>query len=164
MAFAMIVAAAGCTGDLTDLGPAKAGGGGSSGSAGSGGSGGSGGTGGSAGATMAKVTFADIQADFDAKICSSAACHSNVAAGGGGAVYLIKPMATGADLDANYKATMGEITTMPAGAEDQSALLINNLVGGGASPPHTGGTPFASTSDATYVKWLNWIKAGAPQQ
>ena len=71
----------------------------------------------------------------------------------------VKAMATvQADIDANYMAVMKEVNlTSP----DQSTLLRNPLVGSGSG--HAGSTPFASTSDPTYQKWLAWITAGAPK-
>src|SRR5690242_7899271 len=91
-----LVLAAGCTGDLTDLGPAGKGSGGSGGApSGGGGAGGSGGSGGTV-APM-NVTFADIQADFDAHTCTLGACHGTATAAGG-AVFNITAMATGAAL------------------------------------------------------------------
>jgi hypothetical protein len=156
-----LVLAAGCTGDLTDLGPAGKGTGGSGGAPSGGG--GAGGTGGSGGAAPMNVTFADIQADFDAKICTNSGCHG-AATVPGGAVFLITPMATGAALATNYANTKNEINT-DAGNQANSLILTKNLAVAAGGVNHTGGnTTFASTTDPLYLKWLNWIKAGAPQQ
>jgi hypothetical protein len=165
-ALAMILAA-GCTGDLTDLGPGgKGNGGGSSGS--NGGSSGGGGSGGSAGSPggnggsggSSGVTFAAIQADFDGHACDNSGCHGK--GGSGAAVFPIVAMAAAqADIDANYAAVQNEINTT-AGNQQNSLILTKNLVGG---VTHAGGnTLFPNTSDALYLKWLNWIKAGAPKQ
>jgi hypothetical protein len=99
----------------------------------------------------------DIQMDLDAKGCTLTACHGTM---GNGSVMYIKPMATvQADIDMNYTNAMAEIN---AGAPAQSKLLMNPLAGSGSG--HAGTTPFASTADPTYQKWLAWIQAGAPKQ
>jgi hypothetical protein len=98
----------------------------------------------------------DIQMDLDTQGCTLVACHGT---SGNGSVMFIKPMATvQADIDANYMHAMAEINTTQA---DQSPLLRNPLAGSGSG--HAGTTPFASVNDPTYMKWLAWIKAGAPK-
>ena len=98
----------------------------------------------------------DIQMDLDAKGCTITACHGTM---GNGTVMYIKPMATAqADIDTNYMDAMNELNLT---APDQSKLLRFPLAGSGSG--HAGTTPFASTSDPTYQKWLAWVTAGAPK-
>lgn len=114
------------------------------------------GTGGEMGPTSAKFS-PDIQSDLDAKGCTITACHGT---SGNGSVMYVKPMATAqADIDANYTSVVTE-TNMTA--PDQSKLVRFPLAGSGSG--HAGTTPFASTSDPTYQKWLAWITAGVPKQ
>jgi hypothetical protein len=103
---------------------------------------------------MAKF-FPDIQMDLDkpANNCTNAACH------GGTQVPVMKPNVTAqADIDANYMQVKSELNLT---APEQSPFLLNPLVGSGSG--HAGTTPFASTSDPTYQKWLAWVTAGAPR-
>jgi len=100
------------------------------------------------------IHFDDIQADMDSKGCTISACHGT---SGNGSVMYVKAMATGADLDANY----AQVVPAETGSGDQSALLRNPLAGSGSG--HAGTTPFASTADPTYQKWLGWVNAGAPR-
>jgi hypothetical protein len=44
---------------------------------------------------------------------------------------------------------------------EMSLILVKNLATSGVA--HGGGHPFKTTSDPTYVRWLAWINAGAPQ-
>lgn len=106
--------------------------------------------------SLATVFYPDIQADIDGKGCTIGACHGTV---GDGSVLYVKAMATmQSDIDGNYSDVLNEINfTTP----DQSALLRNPLAGSGSG--HAGTTPFASTSDPTYQRWLHWIQAGAPK-
>jgi hypothetical protein len=114
------------------------------------------GGGGEMGPTTAKFS-PDIQSDLDAKGCTITACHGT---SGNGSVMYVKPMATAqADIDTNYMDVMAEINTT---APDQSKLVRFPLAGSGSG--HAGTTPFANTSDPTYMKWLAWIQAGAPKQ
>jgi hypothetical protein len=100
--------------------------------------------------------FPDIQMDADSKGCTIAACHGN---GTGTALTIKMNVTLQADIDSNYMHVMMDVnTTSPS----QSPLLTKNLMGSGVS--HSGGTHFNNTSDPTYVKWLNWIQAGAPKQ
>jgi hypothetical protein len=146
----VIALMAGCTGDLVELGAKPdmsvaavqdqgQGGGGEMG-------------------PMSSAKFnPDIQMDLDSKGCTIGACHGTQ---NDGSVMYVKAMATAqADIDANYMAVMAEIN---ATAPEQSPLLRNPLAGSGSG--HAGTTPFASTSDPTYQKWLAWIQAGAPKQ
>jgi hypothetical protein len=103
--------------------------------------------------------FPDIQNDLDtigAPVCTNVACHGT---SGNGSVMYIKAMATAqADIDMNYMDVMQMVNTAsPA----DSLLLKNPLQGSGSG--HAGATPFASTNDPTYQKWLAWITAGAPK-
>jgi hypothetical protein len=139
---------AGCTGDLVDIGAgakqdmafsevdmAQA-------------------PGGEMGPMSAAKFSPDIQMDLDAKGCTLTACHGTM---GNGSVMYIKPMATAqADLTMNYMDVLNEVNKT---APDQSPLLRNPLAGSGSG--HAGTTPFASTNDPTYQKWLAWISAGA---
>jgi hypothetical protein len=96
----------------------------------------------------------DIQTDLDKEGCTLGACHGTM---GNGSVMYVKAMATvQADIDANYMNVLKEVNKT---APDQSPLLRNPLAGSGSG--HAGTTPFASTNDATYQKWLAWISAGA---
>ena len=157
----LTVLLAGCTGDLVEIAPKTSTSGAdmamASGNAGGGGTaaGGDMAGGGSGGA----VKFVSIQADLDAKICSSSACHGSTTAASNGGFQLITMATAAADLMANYAAVQNEINlTTPA-----MSLLLTNPAGL-ATPPHTGGTLFSGgTSDPTYQKWLAWITAGAPQ-
>jgi hypothetical protein len=153
---------AGCTGDLVELGPKTGGTGGADMAQATGAAGGGGTSSGgdmAGGTTGGAVTFVSIQADLDAKICSSSACHgsANTTSNGG---FELKAMATAAaDLMANYTAVQSEINTMTPAT---SPLLTNPA--GLATPAHGGGTIFtAGTADPTYQKWLAWIMAGAPE-
>ncbi len=115
------------------------------------------GAGGEMGPTVATKYSPDIQMDLDSKGCTVTACHGTM---GDGSVMYIKPLATAqADIDTNYMNAMAEINL---GTPDQSKLLRFPLAGSGSG--HAGTTPFASTSDPTYMKWLAWIQAGAPKQ
>jgi hypothetical protein len=141
---------AGCTGDLVELGVggkqdmsfgdvdmAQAGGG-------------------EMGPNAAKF-FPDIQMDLDAKGCTITACHG---ATGTGAVIVLKAAVTAqADIDANYAQAMMDVNTT---APSSSPFLTKPLTGSPVT--HSGTKPLTSTSDPTYVKWLNWISAGAPKQ
>jgi hypothetical protein len=97
------------------------------------------------------VTFASsIQGDLDNMSCTSSACH------GGGTIpmNLVANATMTTDLAANYAQVQ-----MRASSGSSSLILQKNLSGGMS---HTGGHPFMTTSDPTYVKWLGWINAGAP--
>ncbi|MDB4964496.1 MAG: hypothetical protein JWN44_185 [Myxococcales bacterium] len=135
----------GCTGDLVEIGPGvradmsgvvpdMAQGGG-----------------GEMGPNSAKF-FPDIQADVDQLTCSLVGCH------GGTQIPVLKPTPTAqADKDANYTNFMTDVnTTAPA----QSPVLTKNLPGAS----HGGGAKFTGTNDPKYIRWLNWIAAGAPKQ
>jgi hypothetical protein len=110
-----------------------------------------------AGGEMGPITTKfnpDIQMDLDSKGCTLSACHGTM---GNGSVMYVKPMATvQADIDANYMNVLKEVNKT---APDQSPLVRNPLAGSGSG--HAGTTPFASTNDPTYQKWLAWISAGA---
>ncbi len=85
------------------------------------------------------------------KMLGCPGCHS-----GGPPMKLIATPTSASDWSGNYmelsaRAKMGSM----------SLVLTKNLVGSGVM--HGGGSPFASTSDPTYVAWLDWINAGAPQ-
>jgi hypothetical protein len=126
----------------------------------SGGGGGTTTTGGDmAGTTTTGLTFANIQTDLDAKICSSTACHGSASATANGGFPLISMATAAADLATNYASVKNEINlTTPA-----MSLLLTNPAGL-ATPAHSGGMLFTTgTSDPTYQRWLGWIMAGAPQ-
>jgi thioredoxin reductase/NAD-dependent dihydropyrimidine dehydrogenase PreA subunit len=91
----------------------------------------------------------DIMADLTRLGCPS--CHN-----GGPPMKLIPAPASATDWMANYAAV--EARAMNAA---QSLLLTKTLAGSGVT--HAGGSPFASTSDPTYARWLAWIDAGAPK-
>jgi hypothetical protein len=95
-----------------------------------------------------------IQMDLDTQGCTAAACH------GGTQAPVVKMGATAqADIDSNYMHVMVDVNMTAA---DQSLLLTKPLQNSGVT--HSGTKPFASTSDATYQRWLAWIQAGAPKQ
>ena len=142
---ALVFMVSGCTGDLVEIGPGvrpdmsgvvadMAQGGG-----------------GEMGPNTAKF-FPDIQADIDVLTCSLGDCH------GGTQVPVLKAMPTAqADKDSNYASFMTDVNL---GAPAQSLVLTKNLPGAS----HGGGQKFSGTSDPKYVRWLNWISAGAPKQ
>ena len=162
LAFTFLVA--GCTGDLVELGPKT--GGSTSGAdmaqAAAAGGGGTGGGGGdmSGGSTGGATNFASIQADLDAKTCTS--CHTAATPTLNGGFVVVAHATSAADLMTGYTAVMSEInTTTPA----MSPLLLNPINSPTLTTPHTGGMVFtAGTANPTYQKWLAWITAGAPQQ
>lgn len=91
----------------------------------------------------------DIMNDATRLGCPS--CHNGTSA----PMKLIPAPQSGTDWSANYAEF-----SMRASSGAQSLVLTKNLAGSGAS--HGGGTPFTSTSDPTYVRWLAWIGAGSP--
>jgi hypothetical protein len=135
--------AAGCTGDLVELGPKTGGGGGADMATAGGGGGGS--TGDMAVAT-GPVTYSTINADIIMKGCAIApACHGVGSPNG----LAIDPAAT--DLTANYNNVFGEIDVMtPA----MSTLLTEP-----GKATHGGGLVLPTT-DPVYQRWLGWITAG----
>ena len=137
--------AAGCTGDLVELGP-KTGGTGKGDMATAGGGGGGDATGDMA-VAAGPVTFATINADIIAKNCALSGCHGPGSPNG----LAIDPAAT--DLSANYANVQLEINlTTPA----MSLLLTKPTMTG---VTHGGSTVF-STSDPVYQRWLGWITDG----
>ena len=92
-----------------------------------------------------------IQNDVNALGCAASSCH-----GGTQTPVMVRTPVSPADKTANYTnfkmfAAMGEM----------SLVLTKNLAGSGVT--HTGGSAFATKSDATYQRWLAWINAGNPQ-
>ncbi len=87
----------------------------------------------------------------DATRLGCPACHNGTTA----PMKLIPAPQSGTDWMANYTEF-----SMRAMSGAQSLVLTKNLAGSGVS--HGGGTPFSSTSDPTYVRWLAWITAGSP--
>jgi hypothetical protein len=85
------------------------------------------------------------------KMLGCAGCHN-----GGPPMKLLTSPASANDWTSNY-------TEFSARAKSgsMSLVLTKNLAGSGIT--HAGGSPFASTSDPTYVEWLAWINAGAPE-
>jgi hypothetical protein len=103
-----------------------------------------------AAAATATGQFAtDIMPDLVRLGCP--ACHN-----GGPPLKLIAAPANDTDWASNYSQLKAR-----ASSGDQSLVLTKNLSGSGIA--HAGGAPFTSTADATYIKWLAWINAGAPQ-
>src|SRR5262249_24504551 len=128
----LAIAAAGCTGELRELGGDLA----PAGDA----------------ATPPAPTFAGaVQSDLDARGCTAMACHG----GGATPMHVVAAAATPADLVANFTEVKPR-----ASSGAGSLLLTKNLAG--TVDMHGGGKPFASTMDATYQRWLAWIEAGAP--
>jgi hypothetical protein len=107
--------------------------------------------GGEMGPSTAKF-YPDIQADLESLGCTNVACH------GGTQVPVVKMGATAANDQGNYMNFMNDVNL---GAPEQSLALTKPLTGSGVT--HSGTKPFTSTTDPNYVKWLNWIKAGAPK-
>lgn len=143
----VVVALAGCTGDLVEIGPgSKADMSGTAAVVDM-----AGGQGGNAemGPNTAKF-FPDIQKDVDTLTCSLSACH------GGTQVPVLKAMAVAGTGDANYTNFMADVNTA---APSQSPVLTKNLPGAS----HGGGAKFTGTSDPVYQRWLAWITAGAPK-
>lgn len=145
---ALVLFACSCTGDLVDIGPGArpdlSGNLGSRDMAQGGG--------GEMGPT-AKF-FPDIQMDVDRLGCTIAACH------GGTQIPVMKMNAVAGTGDANYASVVpGEVnTTTPS----MSPFLTKPTNGSGVL--HSGTKPIGGTTDPTYIKWLNWIQAGAPKQ
>jgi hypothetical protein len=130
----------GCTGNLVDIAPGSGngnkGGGADLASPGGGGS-----------MDFGTLKFStDINPDLDSIGCTGGGCH------GGSAT----PKLTMGAAAANYSAI---ITLVDKANPANSQLLTLFLQGSGS---HPGGT-FFSTTDATYQKWLAWIKGGALQ-
>lgn len=136
--------AAGCTGDLVELGPKSGGGGGGDMATAGGGGGGSGG--GDMAVAAGPVTFSTINSDIVAKGCAAvSACHGAGSPNG----LAIDPAAT--DLTANYNNVFGEINVAnPA----MSTLLTEP-----GKSSHGGGLVLPP-SDPVYQRWLGWITAG----
>ncbi len=103
------------------------------------------------GGTPQSVKFdPDIQADITQLGCANTGCH-----GGTTNVPVLGPANNAAAIMANYTAFVAQANT---GAN--SPVLTNNLNNDGVT--HTGGKPFADTTNATYQRWLGWINAGNP--
>lgn len=99
-------------------------------------------------------TFASaIQPDLDRLGCAAQpACH-----GGRSAPMVLIPGARdAAAVHANYE------QVKPRASSDAMSLLLRKCLGGSGTS-HLGGQPFASAQDATYLRWLDWIRAGAPE-
>ena len=105
------------------------------------------------------ISFADIERDLEKGNfgCAngSGSCHGGTKPAG---AMIITP---GASIDmtalmANYAEVMSRVNTaMP----DQSLLLEKTLITSSVS--HAGIKPFATAQDASYQRWLLWIKLGA---
>ena len=136
--------AAGCTGDLVELGPKTGSSGGDMATAAGGGGGST--SGGDMAVATGAVTFATVNADIVAKGCAVVtACHGAGSPNG----LAIDPAAT--DLTANYNNVFGEINVaMPA----MSTLLTEP-----GKSTHGGGLVLPP-SDPVYQRWLGWITDG----
>ncbi|MDB4969797.1 MAG: hypothetical protein JWN44_5486 [Myxococcales bacterium] len=113
---------------------------------------------GGVGGAAAPLTFADVQTGLDAKGCTGGACH-----GGLQSPVLKATPASDADRMANYTAfksgcAQGKCIDMTT--PEASLMLKKPLAESGLT--HVGGKLFADFNDAVYLKWLAWIKAGAP--
>ncbi len=97
----------------------------------------------------------EIQQDLDKLGCTSSSCH-----GGGVSPVLHASPTSAADWQANYTNVKIDCSTLDCLAGGASSPLLQKALVGGAM--HAGSKPFASTSDATYQRWLAWIEAGAP--
>ncbi len=102
------------------------------------------------------VGWSDIQTDMTTK-CSTAlaTCHSPTST---------STLKIGTDANANYTLVKNMFVNLSTPAMSQ--VLVVPQTGKdatGSMGNHTGGVIFATTTDATYQKWLKWIQAGAPQ-
>lgn len=138
---------AGCTGDLVELGASK-----QDLSVGAAVDMAQGTTG-EMGPMVAAKFFPDIQSDVDRLGCSVTGCHGTPST----QIPVMKMGAMAGTDHQYYTNFMGDVNTT---APDQSPVLTKNLPGAS----HGGGSKFTGTSDPNYVKWLNWISAGAPEQ
>ena len=106
-------------------------------------------------AGAAPLTFAPtIESDLDTLGCSASGgglCHG----GGTAPMHLVMGASDSVSLMLNYAQVKPR-----ASSGATSLLLTKPTMGTGVS--HAGGQPFASTSDATYQRWLAWITAGDP--
>lgn len=110
------------------------------------------GPGGEMGPSTAKF-FPNIQADLDSLGCSATGCHGTPST----QIPVMKMGAMAGTDHTYYTNFMNDVNTA---APSQSPVLTKNLPGAS----HGGGAKFTGTSDPIYVKWLNWISAGAPEQ
>jgi hypothetical protein len=102
------------------------------------------------GGTPQSVKFnPDINNDILMLGCAAATCH------GGTQVPLLKNASDATSIMANYNSF-----TPLANTGANSPVLTENLSTSGIT--HTGGKPFADTSNAVYQRWLGWINAGNP--
>jgi hypothetical protein len=93
----------------------------------------------------------EIMADIGMLSCAASTCH-----GGGLQILVLKPGSDAATIMQNYTSF-----TAQANMGANSPVLIRNLMTDPTT--HSGGKPFASTSDPIYARWLAWIQAGNPQ-
>jgi hypothetical protein len=98
----------------------------------------------------------DIQNDLNAKSCGLLGCHGP---GSPQMPVLINKPTTPSDQDANYN-QFKMYALNGASPDPTQSLVLLHLLPGGA---HTGGVQLASPTDPVYLRWLNWIKAGAPK-
>jgi hypothetical protein len=91
----------------------------------------------------------DIMNDIHTLGCAASSCH------GGTQVPLLKDATDTNSIMTNY-------TNFVADANDgeSSPVLTQNLNNDGIT--HTGGKPFADTTNVVYQRWLGWINAGNP--
>jgi hypothetical protein len=113
---------------------------------------------GGAGGAAGTLGFADVQTGLDAKGCTGGGCH-----GGLQTPVLKAAPATAADRMANFMAfksgcAQGKCVDMTT--PEASLMLKKPLAESGLT--HVGGKLFVDFNDAVYLKWLAWIKAGAP--
>lgn len=102
------------------------------------------------------VGYADIETDFVQLTCTRDDCHGTP---GGMTSFVIDP-AAGKRMD-NYRVLIGGRNS--SGPFVDSAMpLRSQLLVETQSMGHRGGQFFRSNADPTYVKWLSWIKKGAP--
>lgn len=99
----------------------------------------------------------DIQMDLDAKGCTNPSCH------GGSQTPVMKPNATGAQLDTNYSNIFNN-TCVQGKCIDLVNPAASLMLTKNVPPGHSGGAQLNNTQDPTYQKWLAWIQAGAPKQ
>jgi hypothetical protein len=138
---ALALAAGGCIGQLTELDGSTSGGGDMAGNP--------------PDMAMHQVTFIpDIQADMDKMICSSSACHGSCVAST--PMCLVAMPTNASDQMMNYA------QVQPRTMGGMNALILQKNLATNTALTHTGGKPFMTTQDPTFVKWLGWISAGAP--
>ena len=100
--------------------------------------------------------FPDIQNDLTAKSCAVNGCHGGAT---GNDPKLVPMPAASADQNSNYNNMKMAALNGASPDPTKSNLLVTLLPGSG----HGGGAVLVSTTNEYYLRWLTWIKAGAPR-